>query len=229
MRTDDATATTAVPAGLEGEQMTAAARAKPVEAGAEVSDRAVDDLAERFAAGDELALREAHDRYGRAVFHLTTSSLADRRDAEDVTQETFVAAWLGRDTFDLTRGSLLGWLLGIARRKVVDRYRAIGRTARLTEVSRQAAEAAPTGADLDRVVDRLVVADELARLAPEQRRMLELAFYDDLTHQQIAQITGVPLGTVESHIRRAMASLKRRWEVDRAAPGTRSVDLSGHG
>src|SRR5690242_12167637 len=131
---------TAVPAGLEGEQMTAAAREKPVTAGTDVPDHAVDDLAERFAAGDQLALRQAYNRYGRAVFHLTTSSLADRRDAEDVTQETFVAAWLGRDTFDLTRGSLLGWLLGIARRKVVDRYRAIGRSARLTEVSRQVAE-----------------------------------------------------------------------------------------
>jgi RNA polymerase sigma factor (sigma-70 family) len=230
-RTDDATAKTwtAVPAGLEGEQMTAAARAKPVKAETDVPDHAVDDLAERFAAGDQLALRQAYDRYGRAVFHLTTSSLADRRDAEDVTQETFVAAWLGRNMFDLTRGSLLGWLLGIARRKVVDRYRAIGRSARLTEVSRQLAEPASTGADLDRIVDRLVVADELARLAPEQRRMLELAFYDDLTHQQIAQITGVPLGTVKSHIRRGMAHLKRRWEVDGAAPDTRSADLSGHG
>jgi RNA polymerase sigma factor (sigma-70 family) len=215
--------------GLEGEQMTAAAGAKPIKARAEGSDQAVDDLAERFAAGDELALREAYDRYGRAVFHLTTSSLVDRRDAEDVTQETFVAAWLGRDTFDLTRGSLLGWLLGITRRKVVDRYRAIGRSARLTEVSRQVPEPPLTGADLDWVVDRLVVADELARLPPEQRRMLELVFYADLTHQQIAQITGMPLGTVKSHIRRGMANLKRRWEVDSATPGTRSADLSGHG
>src|SRR3954454_5105730 len=81
-RTDDATAKTwtAVPAGLEGEQMTAAARAKPVKAETDVPDHAVDDLAERFAAGDQLALRQAYGRYVRAVFHLTTSSLADRRD-----------------------------------------------------------------------------------------------------------------------------------------------------
>ncbi|KXK58439.1 RNA polymerase subunit sigma-70 [Micromonospora rosaria] len=186
-----------------------------------------DDLVERFRAGDESALREAYDRYGRAVFHLATSVLANRSDAEDVTQATFVAAWLGRDTFDPARGSLLGWLLGIGRRKVVDRVRACARENRVVESVRQLPEPATAGPDPDTVVDRLVVADELARLPQEQRRMLELAFYEDLTHQQIAAATGVPLGTVKSHIRRGMASLKRRWEVDGAAPGPRPAGLPG--
>ncbi|MEU5550699.1 sigma-70 family RNA polymerase sigma factor [Micromonospora sp. NPDC047793] len=186
-----------------------------------------DDLADRFRHGDELALREAYDRYGRAVFHLATSTLINRSDAEDVTQATFVAAWLGRDTFDPARGSLVGWLLGIARRKVVDRLRSVSRDNRVTEAVRQLPEPVAPGVDPDVVVDRLVVADELARLPADQRRMLELAFFDDLTHQQIAAVTGVPLGTVKSHIRRGMASLKRRWEVDGAAPGARSAGLSG--
>ena len=187
-----------------------------------------DDLAERFRAGDESALREAYDRYGRAVLHLATSTLANRSDAEDVTQATFVAAWLGRDTFDPDKGSLIGWLLGIGRRKVIDRLRAAARETRVVEtVKQQLPEPAAAGPDPDTVVDRLVVADELARLPDDQRRMLELAFYDDLTHQQIATVTGVPLGTVKSHIRRGMASLKRRWEVDGAAPGPRPAGLSG--
>jgi RNA polymerase sigma factor (sigma-70 family) len=185
-------------------------------------------LARRFAAGDETALRQIYDRYGRAVLHLALSTLATRADAEDVVQTTFVAAWLGRDGFDPTRGSLLGWLLGIARRKVVDRLRAMAREDRVTESVRQASAALPTsGTNPDRVVDQLVVADELARLPREQRRMLELAFFDDLTHQQIATVTGVPLGTVKSHIRRGMASLRQRWEVDGAASGTRPAGLSG--
>ncbi|MET8083011.1 sigma-70 family RNA polymerase sigma factor [Micromonospora sp. NPDC005194] len=190
-------------------------------------DPPVDDLAPRFRSGDEVALREAYDRYGRAVLHLATSMLANRADAEDVTQATFVAAWLGRDTFDPAKGSLIGWLLGIGRRKVIDRMRATARETRVVETVRQLPEPAQTTPDPDRVVDRLVIADELARLPDDQRRMLELAFYDDLTHQQIATVTGVPLGTVKSHIRRGMASLKRRWEVDGAAPGARAAGFSG--
>jgi RNA polymerase sigma-70 factor (ECF subfamily) len=202
---------------------------RPVSAAAPPPQQPPDDdrLAERFAAGDESALRAAYDRYGRAVLHLASSTLANRADAEDVTQATFVAAWMGRNTFDPHRGSLLGWLLGIARRKVVDRLRAVSREDRIVETVRQLPEPAQTGPDPDRVVERLVVADELARLPDDQRRMLQLAFYDDLTHQQIATVTGVPLGTVKSHIRRGMASLKRRWEVDGAAPGARSAGLSG--
>ena len=177
-------------------------------------------------AGDEFALREAYDRFGRAVFHLATRTLANRDDAEDVTQTTFVAAWLGRETFDPARGSLFGWLLGIARRKVVDRMRARAREDRIAETVRHQPEAGTSGADPDQVVDRLVIAEELAQLPTDQRRMLELAFFDDLTHQQIAQATGVPLGTVKSHIRRGMQSLKRRWEVDGDASGTRRADIS---
>ena len=186
-----------------------------------------DDLAARFRAGDETALRAAYDRYGRAVLHLATTTLANRGDAEDVTQATFVAAWLGRETFDPEKGSLVGWLLGIGRRKVVDRLRAAARETRVVETVRRLPEQATTGPDPDTVVDRLVVADELAQLPDEQRRMLELAFYDDLTHQQIATVTGVPLGTVKSHIRRGMQSLRRRWEVDGAARGPRPAGLSG--
>ena len=185
-----------------------------------------DDLAERFRAGDEAALRSAYDSYGGAVFHLATRSLANRADAEDVTQATFVAAWLGRETFDPDRGGMLGWLLGIARRKVVDRLRSAARESRAADTVRALPEPPAPDNSPERVLDRLVIADELAQLPNEQRRTLELAFYDDLTHPQISAVTGLPLGTVKSHIRRGMANLRRRWEVDGAAPGPRPAGHS---
>ncbi|XVV10072.1 RNA polymerase sigma factor [Actinoplanes sp. CA-131856] len=183
-----------------------------------------DELAERLRDGDETALRTAYDRHGSAVLYLAQRLLGNRADAEDVTQMTFVAAWTGRDSFDPQRGSMLGWLLGIARRKAVDRLRAAAREQRTAEVV-QAQQAPPPDLEAtpEQTVDRLVVADELSRLPAEQRRTLELAFFDDLTHPQIAAVTGLPLGTVKSHIRRGMANLRRRWEVDGATFGSRSA------
>jgi RNA polymerase sigma-70 factor (ECF subfamily) len=185
-----------------------------------------DELAQRLRAGDETALREAYDRHGPAVLYLAQRLLGNRADAEDVTQVTFVAAWTGRDGFDPQRGTILGWLLGIARRKAVDRIRSAVREQRTTDTV-QAHQSAPDSDESpDRIVDRLVVADELGRLPEEQRRTLELAFFDDLTHPQIAAVTGIPLGTVKSHIRRGMANLRRRWEVDGATFGSRSAGPS---
>ncbi|MEU8238463.1 sigma-70 family RNA polymerase sigma factor [Actinoplanes missouriensis] len=183
-----------------------------------------DELAGRLRAGDETALREVYDRHGAAVLYLTHRLLGNRADAEDVTQVTFVAAWTGRDGFDPQRGTMLGWLLGIARRKAVDRIRSAARdqrTAETVQAQPPAAEESP-----ERIVDRLLVADELERLPDEQRRTLELAFFDDLTHPQIAEATGLPLGTVKSHLRRGMANLRRRWEVDGATSGSRSTGPS---
>lgn len=178
-----------------------------------------DDVAARFAAGDESALREAYDAHGALVFAFCSRNLASRADAEDATQQVFVAAWQGRDRFDAEKGSLPGWLLGIARHKVSDVVRASGRRDALVERQASAvgtgAPGAPTGAvgdTPDKVLDRLVVARALAELPDEQRRTLELAFYDDLTHTQIAQVLGLPLGTVKSHIRRGLGRLRASLE-----------------
>jgi RNA polymerase sigma-70 factor (ECF subfamily) len=179
-----------------------------------------DRLSDRFRSGEECALRQAYERYGAAVLHLAMATVGNRADAEDVVQVTFVAAWQGRDGYRPERGSLLGWLLGIARRKAIDVIRARARQDRAEGTLRHSAAQDAYGGT-DELVERLVLADELSALASEQRRVLELAFYDDLTHPQIAAVTGLPLGTVKSHLRRGIARLRRRWEVDHAASGPR--------
>jgi RNA polymerase sigma factor (sigma-70 family) len=182
-------------------------------------------LAQRFRGGDETVLREVYDRYGGLVHRVGLSCLASHHDAEDVTQATFVAAWRGRESFDPGRGTLAGWLLGIARRQVVDRLRVIHRDHGIAAAVRQTEPGYSDVPVPDRVVDRLVLLDELRQLTAEQRRVVELAFFDDLTHVQIAGVTGLPLGTVKSHLRRGLARLRTRWEVDGAARGSGSAGV----
>lgn len=175
------------------------------------------DLVERFRTGDDRALREVFDQYGGIVHRLGLTTLGSTAEADDLTQATFVAAWRGRETFDPDRGSLPGWLVGIARRRLVDRLRVLDREQKVTS----ALQSVPTGggpSDIDRAIDQLVVADELGRLPETQRQVMHLAFFDDLTQTQIAQATGLPLGTVKSHLRRGLTRLRQRWEVDGASP-----------
>lgn len=175
-------------------------------------------LAARFVAGDEGALRAIYERWGGLVYRLGQQALPSPSDAEDLTQATFVAAWRGRSTFDPDRGRLAGWLIGIAKRQLIDRLRALQRDERVVRVVGAVESDTPVHPGPERVLDRLVVADQLARLTPEQRRVVQLAFFDDLTHSQIAGLTGLPLGTVKSHLRRGIDRLRRSWEeVDHAA------------
>ncbi|WP_370964662.1 RNA polymerase sigma factor [Amycolatopsis sp. cg9] len=190
---------------------------------------AADDLARRFAAGEPEALRAVFDRHGPAVQRLARASLRDPADVDDVVQATFVSAWSGRHTYDPDKAGLPAWLLGITRRRVVDLLRARGRRQRDADAIAAAAPAEEGVAESpERVLDRLVVVDGLSRLPDPQREVLQLAFYADLTHTQIAERTGLPLGTVKSHLRRGMQNLRSQLdrapeEVNDAAPGPRSA------
>jgi RNA polymerase sigma factor (sigma-70 family) len=186
-----------------------------------VGDRDIassDELAHRFPLGDGAALEEAYDRHARLVYALALRALGAHHDAEDVTQQVFVRAWRGRAGFDPGRGSLGGWLVGITRRQIADRFATRARDRDLADLAGRVAE--PVVGDVpDDVVDAVVVADEIERLPTQQRTVVRLTFFADLTHQQISDATGLPLGTVKSHLRRGLERLRRRWELDRVASG----------
>jgi RNA polymerase sigma factor (sigma-70 family) len=179
-------------------------------AGPSTSDRSLDA---RFAEGDPTALQEAYDRHGGAVFGIALRGLGAHHDAEDVTQQVFVRAWRGRATYDPERGGLGGWLVGITRRQIADRLTARAREHAVADRAGHAESGAtPPPAPDQQVVDAMMVASEMAQLPPRVRMVLQLAFFDDLTHQQIAAVTGLPLGTVKSHLRRGLERLRRGWQ-----------------
>lgn len=185
-----------------------------------VSSADEDWLVRGLVGGDEQCLAAAYRRWGRLVHALAARALGDPREAEDVTQQVFVAAWRGRANFRPERGTLPAWLTGITRRKIADA---------LTARTRRTELAATLGASLEhedrgdeepeRVLDRMLVTEELSRLPRVQRDVLELAYFADLTQTQIADRTGMPLGTVKSHARRGLQRMRHSLELAGAATG----------
>ncbi|MEU0373855.1 sigma-70 family RNA polymerase sigma factor [Streptomyces sp. NPDC006283] len=172
-------------------------------------------------AADEGTFAAVYKRWSPLVHTLANRCLGDAQEAEDVTQQVFLAAWRGRAGFHPERGPLGAWLVGIARRKIVDALAARTRRLRIVEVaSRNVAMSASqeaAGPVPEAAVERVLLVDELLRLPNPQREVLCMAFYQDLTHMQIAECTGLPLGTVKSHARRGLHRLRLSIEQGHAA------------
>ena len=132
-------------------------------------------------------------------------------DAEDVTQQVFVSAWRSRADYAPERGSLAGWLVGITRHRILDHHRRQQRLLRLaTTLESEAAATGPPQGPPDRSVERLVLAAEIAQLPDPRGTILRMAFWEGYTYTQIAEGLGLPLGTVKSHVRRALLHLRDR-------------------
>jgi RNA polymerase sigma factor (sigma-70 family) len=180
-----------------------------------------DSVGRRFRAGDERALAEAYERWAGIVHGMAVRAFGAGPDAEDVTQQTFISAWTGRTGYRPDEGPLPAWLVGVCRHKIADVWARRERQRRVAEAAVVDARSRPEGGRDDGlaalVADRMLLLRELDRLGQPQRGIIELAFFADLTHNQIAERTGLPLGTVKSHIRRTLERLRTRLEVDGAA------------
>ena len=166
----------------------------------------------RIARGDQHALAELYDRHARLVFSLALRILQERADAEDVVQEVFSQVWAQAGRYDPSRGAVAAWMLMLTRSRAIDRLRA----KRSRPEAAAAADEAESVADLSAAQDvELLSAEQVTRLQraladlPDaQRTALELAYYEGLTHVEVAARLGEPLGTVKTRIRQAVIKLR---------------------
>jgi RNA polymerase sigma-70 factor (ECF subfamily) len=173
-------------------------------------------LLDRIARRDQRGLAELYDKHCRLMFSLILRILHDRGEAEDVLQEVFIRVWDRADTYNPTLGTPAAWLVRISRNRAIDRLRA--RTVRAgihaPELDRPDQAADPAlDADPERFAasteERRVIADAVATLPPEQRVLIECAFYEGYTQSELAERFDLPLGTVKTRIRTGMQSLRR--------------------
>jgi RNA polymerase sigma-70 factor (ECF subfamily) len=184
---------------------------EPMESKPAVRSDAGDEmrLVARVRAGDQQALAELYDRYSNVVYAVALRVLKDASAAEDVLQDIFLQLWRNPDSFDASRGSLTAWLAVIARHRSIDRIRK-----RRPETDIEDCVIAG-GPDLRDETERNLVIEKvraaLETMNPEQRKAMEMAFFQGLTHTEIAEKTGEPLGTIKTRIRSGLQQLRAKF------------------
>jgi len=180
-----------------------------------------DDLSllERIAARDDAALAELYDRHHRLAFAIIRRIVQSPSDAEEVLQETFVRVWSRAETYDARLGSPAAWVVRIARNRAIDRVRAQQARADVNVPAPDDAASARELPSLDTPESMLhstyaarAVRGAVAALPAAQRTLIEAAFFEGYTHQELAARFGVPLGTVKTRIRSGLVSLRGRLE-----------------
>ena len=177
-----------------------------------------ESLLKRISQGDKTAVQECLKKYGGLVWSLARRMSASLEDAEDAVQEIFIDVWKHAGRFDESQASEATFIAMIARRRLIDRLRASKR--RLSPSSLEDVVAEPSdGFDtrLHNYVEARQAAEALKSLRTEQRQILELSIYQGLSHQEIADRTGMPLGTVKTHARRGLIQIREILGVGGAA------------
>jgi RNA polymerase sigma-70 factor (ECF subfamily) len=177
------------------------------------------ELLREMAAGNEAALSALYQQTVSQVIGITRSMLWLKEDAEEVVCDVYTHAWQRAKSYDRRRGSVMAWLAVMTRNLAIDRLRqrraALSHEADETLCDRAAAVA---GTSPDHLLAQwqaaLAVHRALSSLSPQRRRLVDLAFFQGLTHQEIASAVGLPLGTVKSHIRRALVALQAELLTD---------------
>lgn len=168
----------------------------------------------RIADGEQAALGSLYDESSSLVYSLVLRVLANTADAEEVTMDVFTQVWKSADGYDTTRGSVTAWLVTLARSRAIDKVRSRASRAKKETAIPETYDAPSPGASPEQETEetqlRRRVLAALATLPPDQREVVELAFYSGLTHSELADRLGQPLGTVKTRIRAGMAKLREQ-------------------
>jgi RNA polymerase sigma-70 factor, ECF subfamily len=177
----------------------------------ETANRAVDDAESltRIGRRDENAMEDIFRRYSGPVYSVALRVLHDTGQAEDVLQEVFLQLWRNPTAFDQDRGSLGAWLMVVARNRAIDLLRRRKPSDSVDDVV--LASSINVADEAVRNVMMEKVHRALAELPSEQRKSLELAYFEGLSHTEIASRTGDPLGTVKTRIRQALITLRKAF------------------
>jgi RNA polymerase sigma-70 factor (ECF subfamily) len=161
-------------------------------------------------AGDEQAMASLFDRYSKLVYSVALRVLRDPASAEDVLQEIFMQIWRNPDGFTASRGSLGGWLSVVARNRSIDALRRKRPSESIDVIALASPYNLADEAERNSLMERARTV--IHQLPTEQRKTLEMAFFDGLTHSEIAEMTGDPLGTVKTRIRSALITLRKAFQ-----------------
>ena len=168
-------------------------------------------LVARVRSGDQAAMTELYDRYSSLVYAVALRVTGDTGAAEDILQEVFLQLWRNPGAFDAARGRLAPWLAVIARHRAIDQVRGRKPHTDIEELT------LAVDARLEEAADRSQASEKvrgvLAAMPAAQRQALEMAFFQGLTHTEIAQQTGDPLGTVKTRIRSGLQQLRKAFQA----------------
>jgi RNA polymerase sigma-70 factor (ECF subfamily) len=169
-----------------------------------------EQLLDRVAKGDQQAMGQIFDRYSRLVYSVAFRVLSDSGHAEDVLQDVFFKVWREPHTFLKGRGSLGAWLAVVARNRAIDALRRRKPTDSVEDVVLVASTNLAAESERNTMIE--MVRKVMKALPLEQQASMELAYFEGLSHSEIAERTGDPLGTVKTRIRSALITLRKALE-----------------
>lgn len=164
----------------------------------------------RVASGDPTAVSDCIARYGGLVWSLARRFLGNATDAEDAVQDVFIELWKNAARYNPELASEPTYITMIARRRLIDRKRRAGRAPAAQPLANESAAAPPTGARVEIEDEAAKAAAVLNELREDERRVIQMAVYQGMTHEEIAAATGLPVGTVKTHIRRGLIRVRER-------------------